>query len=165
MKGSSRRGSAAVVEKGSSLNPVHPQFLLRSGRKHWIALGTFACACAVMAIGWTVGQHMGPVGAGGGINAARASAAAGQVVRPVHTEREMSDLVALLSQTLPVSRAVLLGSRDPRGPSCVSVVKTGDLHGERPSSMGDCNGGPGGRTLGVHCRSRVLQAGQGHVGE
>src|SRR5689334_11148836 len=137
MKGSSRRGSAAVVEKGSPLTRVHePPSAAhpRPIRKRWIALGTVGIACAVMVIGWTIGQHMERAGE----NVARASIASSGSVRSVtvHTEREMSDLVALLNETLPVSRAVLLGSRDPRGPSCVAVVRRGEIQTTLPTQKG-----------------------------
>src|SRR4051812_14400513 len=55
----------------------------------------------------------------------------------------LDHLEVLVQASMRASRPVLLGSRDPRGPSCVSIVKAGDLHGERPASMGDVNGGPG----------------------
>ena len=150
IKGSSRRGSSAVVEKGSSTNPAHERSPARRLRKRWIALGTLACAAAVMVIGWTVGQHMGRAGE----NVARASAVSNSPVRAVHTEREMSELVALLSQTLPVSRAVLLGSRDPHGPSCVTVVRHGDIQTTLPTQQGDADGGPGTRLASVYSIDR-----------
>ena len=37
----------------------------------------------------------------------------------------------------------MLGSRDPSGPSCVTVFKTGDVKDNVPSNPGDWNGGPG----------------------
>ena len=41
------------------------------------------------------------------------------------------------------SRPMLLGSRDPRGSSCVTVVRSGDVHGTMPNLVGDLDGGPG----------------------
>ena len=37
----------------------------------------------------------------------------------------------------------MLGSRDPSGPSCVAVIKTGDVKDAVPNNPGDWNGGPG----------------------
>ncbi|HVT88426.1 MAG TPA: hypothetical protein VHD56_06205, partial [Tepidisphaeraceae bacterium] len=55
--------------------------------------------------------------------------------------------LAKLATHLPValhdSRAVLLGSRDPNGPSCVAVLLTGDVKETLPANPGDLDGGPG----------------------
>src|SRR5947207_1874270 len=81
---------------------------------------TIVSACAVMSVGWMVGRHWGAQSA----QAARAPAVSPQSIKP---ERAMGELISLLEQTLRASRPVLLGSRDPRGPSCVSVVKRGEI--------------------------------------
>jgi hypothetical protein len=61
--------------------------------------------------------------------------------------RRATDALAKLAADLEackhLSRAVLLGSRDPSGPSCVQVVKTGQVQGTVPGNMGDLDGGPG----------------------
>ncbi len=44
---------------------------------------------------------------------------------------------------LPLSRVVLLGSRNPKGKSCISPVADGTLSNQIPPDMGDLNGGPG----------------------
>src|SRR5256885_2748162 len=57
-----------------------------------------------------------------------------------------SALVALavkVDETLKTSRPVMLGSRDPSGPSCVAIIKTGDVKDAVPNNPGDWNGGPG----------------------
>jgi hypothetical protein len=107
-----------------------------------------------MAIGWTVGQHMGRSGGAGGSSAraslATSSSSSFQPPAPIHADREMGELVALLGQTLRASRPVLLGSRDPRGPSCVTVVKRGEIQTTLPAKSGDADGGPGTELAMVH---------------
>jgi hypothetical protein len=54
------------------------------------------------------------------------------------------------------SRPVLLGSRDPQGPSCVSVVRTGELRDNKPpQNIGDLNGGPGTTMVALYCFNRA----------
>src|SRR5262245_33542154 len=48
-----------------------------------------------------------------------------------------------LRSCVRTSRSLLLGSRDPRGPSCVPVVKPGDIEGSLPTNLGDYDGGAG----------------------
>ena len=48
-----------------------------------------------------------------------------------------------MNEVLKTSRPILLGSRDPRGQSCVTVIKTGEVNNAVPSNPGDWNGGPG----------------------
>ncbi len=55
----------------------------------------------------------------------------------------LPELAALLDECLKSSRPVLLGSRDPNGPSCVDIVHTGDIKDTVPNNHGDLNGGPG----------------------
>jgi len=39
----------------------------------------------------------------------------------------MQELAELIGKTMQSSRPVLLGSRDPNGPSCVDIMKRGDV--------------------------------------
>jgi hypothetical protein len=55
----------------------------------------------------------------------------------------LAELASLVERSMRASRPVLLGSRDPKGPSCVPVVHTGDVGPTLPDSPGDLNGGPG----------------------
>jgi len=55
----------------------------------------------------------------------------------------VSQLAADLQACLDVSRPILLGSRDPNGPSCVQVFKSGQIGTSLPKSMADLDGGPG----------------------
>jgi hypothetical protein len=55
----------------------------------------------------------------------------------------MAMLAAKVDEALKSSRPLLLGSRDPRGQSCVAVVHTGDVKDTVPANPGDWNGGPG----------------------
>jgi hypothetical protein len=55
----------------------------------------------------------------------------------------LGELADLVKASMRASRPVLLGSRDPNGPSCVTVSSSGDVSGRMPDSPGDLNGGPG----------------------
>ena len=103
-----------------------------------------------MVVGWSIGQYLGHAREG---SVARASSARPSP-RAIRAEGEMSELVSLLGQTLPVSRAVLLGSRDPHGPSCVMVVRRGDIQTTLPVTRGDADGGPGTRLSTVYSLDR-----------
>ena len=59
---------------------------------------------------------------------------------PITSLTAMADV---LKSSLNASRPVLLGSRDPNGPSCVTVVLTGQTVGKVPDNSGDWDGGPG----------------------
>jgi hypothetical protein len=58
-------------------------------------------------------------------------------------EESLAELATLVSQCMRSSRPVLLGSRDPSGPSCVPIVNTGDVGDTVPDTPGDLDGGPG----------------------
>jgi hypothetical protein len=62
------------------------------------------------------------------------------VEQPHGAMRELADLIG---KTMQASRPVLLGSRDPNGPSCVDIIRRGDIQGTAPTNRGDLNGGPG----------------------
>jgi len=63
----------------------------------------------------------------------------------------MEGLARDLPVTVSVSRKVLLGTRDPNGPSCVRQFKTGATDkGPIPPPKGDPNGGPGLRQLDLY---------------
>ncbi|MFM7109429.1 MAG: hypothetical protein ACKOZU_12685 [Planctomycetaceae bacterium] len=62
------------------------------------------------------------------------------------SSRTASDTLAgLVERSLRLSRAVLLGSRDPAAESCVKPVLTGSVGNQVPPDMGDIDGGPGTR--------------------
>jgi hypothetical protein len=56
---------------------------------------------------------------------------------------ELALLQARLSRCVETSRPLLLGSRDPNGPSCVPTILTGDIRGKIPPYLADLDGGPG----------------------
>jgi hypothetical protein len=72
---------------------------------------------------------------------------ANQRAAPPQTEIKpkgaLAELSAMLDSCMKSSRPVLLGSRDPNGPSCVDIVHTGDIKDAVPNNHGDLNGGPG----------------------
>jgi hypothetical protein len=55
----------------------------------------------------------------------------------------LAELAFLLQQSLRSSRPLLLGSRDPSGPSCIQISHTSDIKGVMPENQGDLDGGPG----------------------
>src|SRR5262245_31344841 len=55
----------------------------------------------------------------------------------------LEHMAALVGNAMSCSRPVLLGSRDPKGPSCVKISRSGDVVGTMPDTPGDLNGGPG----------------------
>jgi hypothetical protein len=61
----------------------------------------------------------------------------------------LAKMASDVQRCVDVSRPVLLGSRDPAGPSCIQIVKTGDVVGldTMPSDMRDLDGGPGTRMV------------------
>lgn len=69
--------------------------------------------------------------------ASRAAAVPGNDASPY-----LSQLAARVEITRRASRPVLLGSRDPAGPSCVSIIRSGELQNAVPPNPGDWNGGP-----------------------
>lgn len=103
-------------------------------------------AFVLAALGWMIERHMPPTPTE---MAAAASASLvsdeGPELSPTATtpQQLLEQLVARTQESMQLSRPVLLGSRDPKGPSCVSVVRSGDLKGSRPNVLGDWNGGPG----------------------
>ncbi len=62
----------------------------------------------------------------------------------------LSQLGADTEACLRLSRPVLLGSRNPKGVSCVRVVKTGEVSNEALSNMADFDGGPGTRMAALY---------------
>src|SRR5436190_2147900 len=117
-----------------------------SGR---VRLGYFAAgivvALAGMGAAWVVQRHVAGPNQEAEASVTTTQPAATSATNPSQDSPQelLTKLAALTESTMRVSRPVLLGSRDPTGPSCVSVVKTGELKGERPNTMGDWNGGPG----------------------
>lgn len=55
----------------------------------------------------------------------------------------LADLAATLERSLRESQPVPLSSRDPTGPSCVTVMKTGSIQDAIPPLPIDMDGGPG----------------------
>lgn len=55
----------------------------------------------------------------------------------------LAELTDKLQECIEHSRPLLLGSRDPAGPSCVTFIPAGSVQNEMPSNIADYNGGPG----------------------
>jgi hypothetical protein len=56
---------------------------------------------------------------------------------------DLALLQARVDKCIALSRPLLLGSRDPNGPSCVPAVLSGDIRGKVPPYQADLDGGPG----------------------
>jgi len=70
------------------------------------------------------------------------------VLSGAEAARVAVEIEAELLAALAASRAVLLGTRDPNGPSCVPTRETGSTdEGYKPPPRGDLSGGPGNRML------------------
>jgi hypothetical protein len=91
-----------------------------------ISLGT---ACVLAGLGWAVQKHWPTMAQPGNAQAD---------VPIVYAE-----LPGKIDMAMRGSRPVLLGSRDPSGPSCVIPAKRGEIKEAVPPSPGDLNGGPG----------------------
>src|SRR5439155_4154764 len=89
-------------------------------------------ACALAAAGWLLQRYLPSANPTGGASTPALAAS--------DPQRALADLAPLIQRTMRASRPVLLGSRDPQGPSCVAVVNTGDLRGKVPDSPGELNG-------------------------
>lgn len=59
------------------------------------------------------------------------------------SQLSLAELTTLIQSALKTCRPLLLGSRDPSGPSCVEVSRTGAIQDVVPESKGDLDGGPG----------------------
>jgi hypothetical protein len=118
-------------------------FLLHRLKGHGAELGSLvrtvpricatAAVCACL-LGGTALLAYRAFASGGGISGAEAGPLLAKMARDVQ-------------ECMQASRPVLLGSRDPNGPSCIQIVMTGDVAGvgTMPVSTEDLDGGPGTR--------------------
>ncbi len=102
----------------------------------WVGIGMAAACLLALAAG--ILQRQGATSAIAGSAANRLARQKGPLV----------ELAELVDECVRTSRPVLLGSRDPRGPSCVTVSRTGDVRDDPPATNADLNGGPG-TTMGL----------------
>jgi len=99
-------------------------------------------AGALSAVGWTLEERT-PSGADS-MALLKDDQAGSVTTSPVsETSRALATLASKLDECIRTSRSVLLGSRDPNGPSCVKVVTRGQVQNMAPDNLGDWNGGPG----------------------
>jgi hypothetical protein len=73
---------------------------------------------------------------------------------PVAERDPFAELALLVGEATRASRPLLLGSRDPNGPTCVSVPRAGDAKDGLPSLKGDLDGGPGTSLAVLHSLDR-----------
>src|SRR5439155_25836734 len=136
------RGSPAATLSSAAVPAAGGQSILRGLQRLLIlAVGS---ACALAGLGWLL-QHQFP--------SATASSSSINVARS-EPQRALADLASLVDRSMRASRPVLLGSRNPQGPSCVAVVRTGELRGKVPDNPGDLNGGPGTTMVAIYCFNR-----------
>lgn len=112
-----------------------------------VVIGTALIACAIAGAGLIVQQRLL---ARQGIRFTRQTDVPQLSPQPssepmtgARATRVMSQFRARMSATRNASRPLLLGSRDPNGPSCVSPVLAGQVRDQLPPNSGDFDGGPG----------------------
>lgn len=109
-----------------------PAAMMRSLRT--IVIISIVCGFAM--VGISVALLRTPAGAAG--------VAGGEMAKAESVpEGSIAELARDLRVCLQVSRPLLLGSRDPRGQSCVTIMTTGSVAETIPSHIADLNGGPG----------------------
>jgi hypothetical protein len=94
----------------------------------------------ILAIAVLLWQRQGPAPAA---NTAKAAARFGASISEAKSQEPLTELASLVGRCMRTSRPVLLGSRDPQGPSCVPMVNAGDIGDIVPNTPGDLDGGPG----------------------
>jgi hypothetical protein len=67
----------------------------------------------------------------------------------------VAELEGLAERCLALSRPVLLGSRDPHGPSCVRPIMRGEVRQSLPTVLADFDGGPGTTLAGLMAFDRA----------
>jgi hypothetical protein len=119
----------------SHLRDNQPTGKLQIRSRKWLAIG--ALVPCLMLIAAAVVQRLDRA------NGARYGADGLWSSNWTDEERPLASLASLVEQTLKLTRPLLLGSRDPNGPSCVQVSRSGDVKGVMPENRGDLDGGPG----------------------
>jgi hypothetical protein len=112
-----------------------------------LVVASAGAACTLAAVGWFL-QHRGFVPG----SRPTPTASATPTTAP---DDALVELASLSERAMRLSRPVLMGSRDPQGPSCVSVVRTGEIRDNKPPpNVGDLNGGPGTTMVALYCFNR-----------
>jgi hypothetical protein len=84
----------------------------------------------------------------GCVDSATATSGSALALSGAEAARVAVEIEAELPAALAASRAVLLGTRDPNGPTCVPMRETGSTdEGYKPPPRGNLSGGPGNRML------------------
>jgi hypothetical protein len=111
-------------------------------------------AAALLGIAGRVGERLWP-------SDHIASASAPSVGKSVEVDSEkqpevnaMARLRRSFDSAMQLSRPILLGSRDPNGPSCVLASLTGQVQNRVPPNPGDLDGGPGTKVETLICFDR-----------
>jgi hypothetical protein len=111
-------------------------------------------AAAVLGIAGRVGERLWP-------SDHVASASAPVVEKTVDVDlvkqpelNAMSRLARSFDDAMTLSRPILLGSRDPNGPSCVLASLAGQVQNRVPPNPGDLDGGPGTKVETLICFDR-----------
>jgi hypothetical protein len=133
-----------IIKLQNSATPIF-------GRIHRLMAGCVILACALYGAGWLL-ERQAPTlqGAPTALAASPASAQANLAA----SAPTLEELASLVKDSMQASRPVLLGSRDPQGPSCVAVIRTGQVVSTMPSNPGDLNGGPGTTMATIYCLDR-----------
>jgi len=100
-----------------------------------LAVGA-VCACVFGGVGYVVDSAaLLPVSHGGATEPHSQAAVA--------STNPLAAVTTLYSSCVPISRALLLGSRDPQAKTCVVPVKAGELTDNVPQVLYDLDGGAG----------------------
>jgi hypothetical protein len=103
--------------------------------RRWLVLG--AVIPCVMLIAAGIVHHWWP--GGNSLRAANGSSSNERLTK----QGPLAELASVVQQSMRSSRPLLLGSRDPNGPSCIDISRSGDVKGVMPENRGDLDGGPG----------------------
>src|SRR5262249_30080099 len=109
---------------------------------------TFSAAILLAIVGWAI-REMQPDGPAavvlpqGSVPSNALSTTNEAQISGTRATRMLHELWMQLPSILHASRPLLLGSRDPNGPSCVRVMTTGQVHNAPPDNPVDLDGGPG----------------------
>ena len=135
---------AALMIRNSNAVQERTKRLRRAPRKVILLAAT---ASVLFASGWVLHGELHPE-----TIPATTTASSSAVGNPSSALRELASLIETCES---MSRPILLGSRDPRGSSCVPVVRSGDIHGTPPGPTSDLDGGPGTRLMTLYFYDRL----------
>ena len=118
-------------------------------RQKWLtrsACTLTLCASALSSIGMTLEMTLDqptPLGADSVTPSKDDQIGSPNALPASENSRLLSSVASKVDECIRTSRPVMLGSRDPNGPSCIQVVLRGQVQHSTPNNLADLNGGPG----------------------